>query len=313
MATLNINLDNVQPTLVSGTNIKTINGATLLGSTDIALQTVLVSGTSIKTVNGTSILGSGDLTIASGISIGDTIGSGTAGSVLFLGTSGVLAQDNANLRYTTGGQLEIGLAVNNPSFGDRLKIRASDNSGLASIWVENLAGTLVFAVYSSKYIQIGNNADLIYSSSNSGYFAFQSGGSGFSFDKKVAIGFNGIGSASMLHIKATSASDTVIIAQGTTSQTGNLYENRLVAGTVISGWDANGNLFSNTGSGIQLATADTQKIGFYGATPVTRADAMATSISYASVGGTSLRVNDTWGGYTILTAIATLKGLGILP
>ena len=83
MATLNINLDNVQPTLVSGTNIKTINGVTLLGSTDIALQTVLVSGTSIKTVNGTSILGSGDLTIASGISIGDTIGSGTAGSVLF--------------------------------------------------------------------------------------------------------------------------------------------------------------------------------------------------------------------------------------
>lgn len=86
-----------QDTLVSGTNIKTINGASVLGSGDISIQTstawggitgtlssqsdlntvltakqdALVSGTSIKTVNSTSLLGSGN------IAVQDTLVSGT--------------------------------------------------------------------------------------------------------------------------------------------------------------------------------------------------------------------------------------------
>lgn len=89
-----------QVTLVSGTNIKTINGSSILGSGDIAIsggasgassvtfapvgniastsvqaaiaeldsekQNTLVSGTSIKTINGASILGSGNIVIAGG-------------------------------------------------------------------------------------------------------------------------------------------------------------------------------------------------------------------------------------------------------
>jgi len=84
----NNTLTGVQPTLVSGTSIKTINSTSLLGSGDIAtgdvtlagtqtltnktiayasntltgVQAELVSGTSIKTINSTSLLGSGDIT-----------------------------------------------------------------------------------------------------------------------------------------------------------------------------------------------------------------------------------------------------------
>ena len=81
----------VQETLVSGTNIKTINSTSLLGSGDITIsggstdwgdiggtlsnqtdlqnaldakQATLVSGTNIKTVNSTSLLGSGDISIS---------------------------------------------------------------------------------------------------------------------------------------------------------------------------------------------------------------------------------------------------------
>ena len=54
-----------QATLVSGTNIKTVNSTSLLGSGNIAVQPTLVSGTNIKTVNGNSLLGSGDVTISS--------------------------------------------------------------------------------------------------------------------------------------------------------------------------------------------------------------------------------------------------------
>jgi len=58
----------VQPTLVSSTNIKTINSTTLLGSGDLTVQPTLVSGTNIKTINSNSILGSGDLVITGGVS-----------------------------------------------------------------------------------------------------------------------------------------------------------------------------------------------------------------------------------------------------
>lgn len=63
----------LQPTLVSGTNIKTVNSTSLLGSGDVAVQPTLVSGTNIRTVNSTSILGSGNIavqpTLTSGINI----------------------------------------------------------------------------------------------------------------------------------------------------------------------------------------------------------------------------------------------------
>lgn len=57
-----------QDTLVSGTNIKTVNSTSLLGSGDVAVQPTLVSGTNIKTINGSSVLGSGDLSISGGLS-----------------------------------------------------------------------------------------------------------------------------------------------------------------------------------------------------------------------------------------------------
>lgn len=56
-----------QDTLVSGTNIKTINSTSLLGSGNVAVQSTLVSGTNIKTINSTSLLGSGDITTPVGI------------------------------------------------------------------------------------------------------------------------------------------------------------------------------------------------------------------------------------------------------
>lgn len=54
-------LDNSkQDNLVSGTNIKTVNSNSLLGSGDVTVQETLVSGTNIKTINSTTLLGSGD-------------------------------------------------------------------------------------------------------------------------------------------------------------------------------------------------------------------------------------------------------------
>ena len=61
-----------QDKLDSGTNIKTINGESILGEGDITFeqydnkQDMLVSGVNIKTINGIDILGEGDIMIAAG-------------------------------------------------------------------------------------------------------------------------------------------------------------------------------------------------------------------------------------------------------
>ena len=56
-------LNNKQSTLVSGTNIKTINNTSLLGEGNIAVQPTLVSGTNIKTIDNTSLLGDGNIAL----------------------------------------------------------------------------------------------------------------------------------------------------------------------------------------------------------------------------------------------------------
>jgi hypothetical protein len=72
----------LQPTLVSGTDIVTINSATLLTSGNVNLQATLVSGTNIKTINSNTILGSGNLVIAGGQivpAVSNTIGTTITG------------------------------------------------------------------------------------------------------------------------------------------------------------------------------------------------------------------------------------------
>ena len=72
----------LQPTLVSGTDIVTINSASLLASGNVNLQTPLVSGTDIKTINGSSVLGSGDLVVVGGQkvpAVSNTIGTTITG------------------------------------------------------------------------------------------------------------------------------------------------------------------------------------------------------------------------------------------
>ena len=106
--------EGLQPTLVSGTNIKTVNSTSLLGSGNVAVQPTLESGTNIKTINGNSLLGSGDLVVGGGLTIGTTaITSGTVGRILFEGTGNVV-QESANLFWdNTNARLGVGTASPN--------------------------------------------------------------------------------------------------------------------------------------------------------------------------------------------------------
>jgi hypothetical protein len=129
----------LQATLVSGTNIKTVNSESLLGSGDVAVQPTLVSGTNIKTVNSTTLLGSGDLAVQ------PTLVSGT------------------NIK-TVGGQSLLGSGDLTAGGGSLEYISTSTPSGASDVFITGLSS--VYEVYELHFISI-------VPSSNNGYLAMQ--------------------------------------------------------------------------------------------------------------------------------------------
>lgn len=87
-------------------------------------QDTLVSATNIKTINGSSILGSGDLVVggASSLTVGTSpITSGTIGRVFFQGTGNVLQQSASLFWDDTNSRLGVGAT---PTSTVRLDVRA---------------------------------------------------------------------------------------------------------------------------------------------------------------------------------------------
>lgn len=124
-------------TAVWGQISGTLSNQTDLNSALSGKQATLVSGTNIKTVNSISLLGSGDISV--GMAIGSTVTSATAGSVLFAGVAGVLAQDNASLFFDdTNNRLGIGTAsptqaldVSNTGTASQIRYRWASDQCLA--------------------------------------------------------------------------------------------------------------------------------------------------------------------------------------
>ncbi len=86
------------------------------------IQPTLVSATNIKTINGTSLLGSGDITVGGGITVGTTaVTSGTIGRIFFEGTGNVVQQSASLFWDNTNARLGIGAT---PSTTVRLDVRA---------------------------------------------------------------------------------------------------------------------------------------------------------------------------------------------
>jgi nitrogen fixation protein len=85
------------------------------------IQPTLQSGTNIKTINGNSLLGSGDITVGGGITVGTTaVTSGTVGRIFFQGSGNVVQQDAGFIFDSTAKTLTNygkGALSSNTSFG----------------------------------------------------------------------------------------------------------------------------------------------------------------------------------------------------
>lgn len=119
-----------QDTLVSGTNIKTLNNSSVLGEGNIDVQEPLVSGTNIKTINNSPILGAGNVEVQEQLVSGTNIKTVNNESILGAGNIDVSvnAATTLDIQRLFRTEYSITTTVTNGSF-----------SGDTSIWTEETA------------------------------------------------------------------------------------------------------------------------------------------------------------------------------
>lgn len=138
-----------QATLVSGTNIKSINSTSLLGSGDLSVQETLVSGTNIKTINSTSLLGSGDISISASPAGSNTqIQFNDSGA---FGADSLFNWDNTNKR--------LGVGETTPTAKVHIKGEGA-TSATTSLLVQNSSGSDVLKVTDDKKIIFGGDTEI---------------------------------------------------------------------------------------------------------------------------------------------------------
>ena len=180
--------DLLEVSVYNGTTYDTrsVTGANVVSG----LQPTLVSGTNIKTINSTSLLGSGNIVISTGLTVGTTaIASGTIGRILFEGTGNVVQQDSTLFWDNTNKRLGVvtptplaKLHVSSDGFGQDV-FRVTYAAGATDIINAKSGGfgtgTLTFAptdgVVCNSTLKMGHNNIL---GANSSYIQLENGGGG---------------------------------------------------------------------------------------------------------------------------------------
>ena len=149
---ITMDLTQVQAPLVSGSNIKTINGMNILGGGNLTVQEKLISGTNIKTINGQSLLGSGNISIGSG---GSTVQTG-----IELNSKGEWAANNLTPDFSTHtrGRKDYVCAGEGIKVGDLIDSTTGDVKGV-SIGIDT--GAIQEKLVSSTNIKTINNQSLL--------------------------------------------------------------------------------------------------------------------------------------------------------
>jgi len=145
-----INAANIGTGVVSSTEFGYLDGVTSAIQTQInSKQATLVSGTNIKTINSTSLLGAGDITIAGNPP------SGVSGAIQFSNGS-AFASDAANLFWDDTNN-RLGVGTNSPSATAHFKGSGS-TSATTSLLVQNSGGFSSLRVTDDNLVQGFNNA-----------------------------------------------------------------------------------------------------------------------------------------------------------
>jgi hypothetical protein len=227
--------DLLEVSVYNGTTYDTrsVTGANVVSG----LQPTLVSGTNIKTINSTSLLGSGDIAISTGLTVGTTpITSGTVGRVLFQGTGNVLQQDSTLFWDNTNKILTVGtytnpntrLTVTGTTFGAYISgntgIYAQSNTTSGTLYAIDCLGRALNGANTSYGIRAQSDTSGVGSTNFAGRFNAYNGTTNYAgyFDatggtnnyalvtQRGFSGFNKLDPSAIVDIKAQGALSTDI-------------------------------------------------------------------------------------------------------
>jgi hypothetical protein len=132
---------------VNLTGSPTVNSVAIANTNEVATkQDTLISGTNIKTINGTTVLGSGDIVTPT------TPPSGVSGAIQFTDGS-AFASDAANLFYDDTNN-NLGVGTDAPTATTHIK-GSGTTSATTSLLVQNSAGTNLLIVRDNATINTG--------------------------------------------------------------------------------------------------------------------------------------------------------------
>ena len=267
------------PMEVSTTGVNFTNNLTQGGT---ALQPVLVSGTNIKTINGTSVLGSGDIVTPS------TPPSGVSGAIQF-STGSAFGSDASNLFWDDTNN-RLGVGTNVPTATIHTK-GAGNTSATNALYVENSDSSQLLKLTNNGVLSLGLNFPKIAGSNVIGGF---SGGFNCAYNNGVyfSVGENDIATMVMDSSRnvgigtSSPTAKTHIKGSGSTSATTSLLVQNSSGTTTLNVKD-DGNVVVPTWMGVGGATAQSgagEKFIVSGAQIINGAAASGTFLIY-QVGG----------------------------
>jgi hypothetical protein len=238
---------------------------------------------------------------------------------IYINESGATASSSWS---TTGTALGINLNTTSPKFID-CKVDGTAGGGSPVSYFEvdgtgnvNAFGALYIRANSAKNLfqfAIGTSAANMMSG-----FAWQwaassteaSGTKDLTFSRQAA-GILQIGTSSANALGSLGCLN--IVAGGTLSVTGaSTLTGLLTANGGITLGDAQ-NIAFNTTTGTKIGAATTQKLSFWNATPIVQPTTAVASATVAHTGGgTNIKTDDTFDGYTIAQVVKALRNAGLL-
>jgi hypothetical protein len=178
-----INAANIGTGVVSSTEFGYLDGVTSAIQTQLdSKQATLVSGTNIKTINGATVLGAGDITIAGNPP------SGVAGAIQFSNGS-AFASDASNLFWDDTNN-RLGVGTNAPTATAHFKGSGS-TSATTSLLVQNSAGAEIANFRDDLSVRVRSEFRVLDSAGNNAMIMW---GDGFGGPKLLWVnGSSGVG------------------------------------------------------------------------------------------------------------------------
>ena len=286
---------------VSGLTENVFIGDSAIGqnATSTALRNVAIGHPSTSGLPPGGSLTTGDSNILIGGGAGRSIDSGSGNIAIGLSSGWSITSGNYNLSAGIDSASDLTTGTLNSFLGYRSGLDATTGDNNTALGANSLAGLVSTGENTAIGARAGSWRGATGSTSNTNCSQCVYVGS---FTRSIAAG-GATNEIVIGHDAVGNGSNSVTLGHTTVTNTYLRGDINLVEG---------GDLVLGTTTGTQIGTATTQKLAFYGDTPIVQPSTSIASAAAAHGSGSAVKEDSTFGGYTIGQIVTALQTLGLL-